>query len=706
MILSPRRAILALSLTLPIAILMSLGGPVAAQSAAPPVTESAPPNVEQAPPILLEASFGVDPKLDSRLRTVTRATREGGEYSAAGEARTRGLTLVDGRVRVVVEGKGAGSGTAASAVEAAGGEVEAEYASLAQALVPMSRLGEVARDDGVLLVRAPADFRTDAVVSEGVRTSNAGAFQAVGVLGTGVKVGIVDGGFAGYRARQAGGDLPASVTPVDFCAGELERGTDHGTGVAEIVYDEAPGAQLFLICINSEVTLGRAKDYAKANGISIVNASLSFYNTSRGDGSGEPGTPDAIVADARANGILWVNSAGNSAQRHWSGSFGDPDNDGFLNFTAGDEGNSVAVPAGVVVCVYLKWDSWPRTSQDFDLIVTDSASGTLIAASTTRQTGAQRPTESACFTNVSDTGQVAAIFIRRVSGTANPRLDLFIAPQAPDQVGVFAIQYVVPEGSVTEPASSPNALSAGAVCWQTNGLESFSARGPTIDGRIKPDIAGQDSVTTATFGPFTACGRSGFAGTSASAPHVAGAAAVLKQVNPSAGPAELQSLLERRAVDLGPPGKDNAFGAGVLSLGPPPPAPRGDLAITAASSPSPVRAGGSLTIVDTVVNNGPGTALASRVAHKLPPEVTSAAASTSAGTCTFESAVARGKPLGRVLCQLGDLAPGSRATVTITLTAPSAETLAGTAKVKQAPSNEVDPNPSNNAVGLSTAVTP
>jgi hypothetical protein len=57
---------------------------------------------------------------------------------------------------------------------------------------------------------------------------------------------------------------------------------------------------------------------------------------SRGDGSGGAGRPDAIVADARAQGVLWVNAAGNYAQEHWSGTFFDPDlndeNDDFHDF--------------------------------------------------------------------------------------------------------------------------------------------------------------------------------------------------------------------------------------------------------------------------------------------------------------------------------------------------------------------------------------
>ena len=44
--------------------------------------------------------------------------------------------------------------------------------------------------------------------------------------------------------------------------------------------------------------------------------SASWFNTSRGDATGAASSPSGIVADARANGILWVNSIGNRAEQH------------------------------------------------------------------------------------------------------------------------------------------------------------------------------------------------------------------------------------------------------------------------------------------------------------------------------------------------------------------------------------------------------
>src|SRR5581483_5948739 len=83
----------------------------------------------------------------------------------------------------------------------------------------------------------------------------------------------------------------------------------------------APGAQLYLMCVDTEVDLALAEQDAIADGVRVVNESLAWLGTSRGDGSGGPGSPDDTVADARSHGILWVNAAGNYKLDHWFGTF-------------------------------------------------------------------------------------------------------------------------------------------------------------------------------------------------------------------------------------------------------------------------------------------------------------------------------------------------------------------------------------------------
>ena len=501
-------------------------------------------------PLRAEQAPRIAPAWPKRPRLASSLAREHGTRS----------------VRVEIDARDPGA--AAAAVRAAGGYVEASSGRLLEVRMPASGLGALGVSEAVRFAREPLRPELDSIRGQGVAVTAAAGWHAAGYTGRGVKVAVIDGGFGGLTKRQAEGELPRSVKRADFCSSGAFDGpiaVEHGTAVAEIVHEMAPGAELHLICADTLVGLARAAAYARAQRISIVNHSVSWFNTSRGDGSGGPTTPDAIVAQARAAGILWVNSAGNRGQQHWSGPFTDVDGDGWHEFAPGDEGNTVSFGKYEGGCVRLKWDDWPTSDQDYDLhlvrVDTSAADtrGAVVASSRNAQTGTQPPTEQLCFSNPGPKLSYA-VEIVRVSGTGSPRLDLFISP-GPD------FEHQVPEGSITEPASSPAALAVGAVCWLDDTFEAYSSRGPTIDGRSKPDLVAPASVSSATYGDFKTCSVSGFAGTSASAPHVAGAAALVKEANPGFGADELRAFLESRALDLGVPGPDELFGVGKLMLG-------------------------------------------------------------------------------------------------------------------------------------------
>ena len=147
--------------------------------------------------------------------------------------------------------------------------------------------------------------------------------------------------------------------------------------------------------------------------------------------------------------------------------------------------------------------------------------------------------------------------ISRQPGAATRTLELFSYYQP--------FQYQTAASSLVVPADSPASLTVGATYWQEDALESFSSQGPTRDGRTKPDLSAPDGVSVST-----EWYASGFYGTSASAPHVAGAAALVLEAFPAYTPAQVQSWLEARALDLGETGRDNIYGAGRLNLGAPP----------------------------------------------------------------------------------------------------------------------------------------
>jgi len=170
-----------------------------------------------------------------------------------------------------------------------------------------------------------------------------------------------------------------------------------------------------------------------------------------------------------------------------------------------------------------------------------------------------------------------SIKIKRYDADGAAAFDLFVYCQ-----NCSALDHVTPEGSLSAPADAASALTVGAVdVLSPDTIEDFSSRGPTEDGRIKPDLVAPDQVSTTTYSPEP------FGGTSASAPHVAGAAALVKQANPSFSPQQVKAFLEGRAVDLGSTGKDNDYGSGRLSLGAVGPVP--SPTPTATRTPTPTK---------------------------------------------------------------------------------------------------------------------
>ena len=92
-----------------------------------------------------------------------------------------------------------------------------------------------------------------------------------------------------------------------------------------------------------------------------------------------------------------------------------------------------------------------------------------------------------------------------------------------------------------------------------------------------------DGVNTTSFGPIDVEGDGfpNFFGTSAAAPHAAGVAALLKDLNPAASPDEIYNVLKAAAIDMddpATPGFDTGFdfGSGFglsradITFGPPP----------------------------------------------------------------------------------------------------------------------------------------
>ena len=271
--------------------------------------------------------------------------------------------------------------------------------------------------------------------------------------------------------------------------------------------------------------------------------------------------PCDIVNDAADNGILWVNSAGNDAQSHYYGFWFDSDDDSWHNFEVETEKLILEAEEEEEIRVFLTWNDWPNSRENYDLylfFINSSDDLELVDRSTDRQNGyGDSPVERIEY-KVEQSGKYV-IGVR--SEDARPR-----------RLKIWSLnhdfeEFAVAENSIGSPSDARGAMSVGAVhydYYDLGRIADYSSRGPTTDGRFKPDLVAPSGVSTVSYGESE--DFYGYTGTSAAAPHVAGAAALIKSANPSYSRTQLWDALVKATVDIGTRGRDNDSGYGKLVL--------------------------------------------------------------------------------------------------------------------------------------------
>lgn len=117
-------------------------------------------------------------------------------------------------------------------------------------------------------------------------------------------------------------------------------------------------------------------------------------------------------------------------------------------------------------------------------------------------------------------------------------------------------------GSLTAPADADSIISCGAVN-NTGAIANFSSRGPTADGRTKPEVCAW-GVSTYCATPTTTSSFSTVSGTSLSTPLVGGAAAVVLSAHPTWTPMQVREALMMTASRRCTP--DNNYGWGIIDV--------------------------------------------------------------------------------------------------------------------------------------------
>ena len=173
--------------------------------------------------------------------------------------------------------------------------------------------------------------------------------------------------------------------------------------------------------------------------------------------------------------------------------------------------------------------------------------------------------------------------------------------------------------SITDPGNADGVITVGATHRHqphTYGVSYFSSRGPTGDGRLKPDLVAPGEKITA---PVPNLGLKSLDGTSMAAPHVSGAAALLMARHPEliGSPREVKRVLCATATDLGRERYFQGSGRGRRAAGDPGGVSDGLLARGAAGASRATRcccyAGDKLCLID----GGPGQTWATSLRPRL-----------------------------------------------------------------------------------------
>ena len=451
----------------------------------------------------------------------------------------------------------------ASYLEANGASPRNIGADHIEAYIPVSLLAEASEREGVLSVRTiiPPHPDQGSVVGDGGAAHGVPSWHAAGYKGSGVKIGVIDLSFKGFTGLM-GSELPVTVNARchtgagNFTANlsdcistsSPERSRRHGTAVTEALFDIAPQADYYIADAGSDSDLLNTVNWMVSEGVDVINVSLSWTFDGPGDGTAYYNNAPLDSVDAAVRGgIIWVNSAGNSARDSWYGAFEDSDSDGVHQFNAaGNECNSITIDLDPLegFRAQLRWaDSWGGASKDLNLYLIPVSGGTIslsdaVAISARSQSGGATdiPYETISRRHGQITNSDYCLAVNQASGTAPSWIQLLVWGASGD------LQNYVSAHSIGNPAESRNSgmLAAGAAGYNsTDTIEGFSSRGPTTDNRTKPDIVGADGGTSDIYGTWY--------GTSQASPHVADLAALVKERFPGYTPQQIATYLKNNA---------------------------------------------------------------------------------------------------------------------------------------------------------------
>ncbi|GAB4190401.1 MAG: S8 family serine peptidase [Wenzhouxiangellaceae bacterium] len=461
-----------------------------------------------------------------------------------------------------------------------------------RAWLPLRSLEGLAEDDAVTNIRPADQYMLQMInTTEGdVAHATNIARSQFQVDGSGTLTCAMSDSVDALADLQTSGDLPPGVTVLPGQSGN--PGTSEGTALLEIIFDMAPGADLaFATGSGGAAQMAQNILDLAALGCNIIVDDVLYLN--------EGVFQDDIIAQAVesvvADEVMYITSAGNSGNLSngtagvWEGDFAATALPAPLNgaglaahdFGGGENGNTITIDSPFFFT--LQWaDPLDGSGNDYDLFMLDSTLNTVLAASTNTQNGSQDPFEfidsqAADDTNnrlviVQFSGEARFLHLNTHRGQLDIGTDgqIFGHPAAANAITIAAVNVATAAGApfaggAANPVEVFSSDGPRRIFFNANGTPVNGAnRGTMSVIRNKPDLTAADGVSTATpgFNPFF--------GTSASAPHAAGIAALMRELASTNLPQtglfvnDATDILNSTALDIETPGFDRDSGNGII----------------------------------------------------------------------------------------------------------------------------------------------
>ncbi len=424
------------------------------------------------------------------------------------------------------------------------------------------------------------------------------------IYGERVNIGVIDYGFTGALANylepervhycKAGYLIPQSLAFPYLATFDPEEipeevrateGFQHGAACARAIAAIAPKAEYYLFAAPTLLDRAALWELISDNGLELNGKTITLDVISESIESPVPFDMNdgmgllAQWADSavQARDILYCYAIGNSAEGEYTDSafygatFRDENDNNYHDFSPESVNmqdrdfldirvETVAQGTSALLTVALTWDGWPwhgLPPQDLALILYQNGTPKEVDDKDQFTDARDYPVEIIGNYEIDHSSNYQVAVVNQSEGKGgverSTRLHLYVYVTG----GLLSMEHHTANGSIINLGGAREVVAVGGVCLDENGKwVNFppSSQGPTTDdpSRVKPDLVAPTGYFSPAFSNF-------FFGTSASAPIVAGVAALLRSAYE-----DLPTETLKEALCANRPCDDNIYGCGLV----------------------------------------------------------------------------------------------------------------------------------------------